>query len=278
MAQAANTSSSPSSAKAAKSPLRSALLGLIAVLVLGVAAWQIYQQLTPAEYSFAPTDDPRDSNAQDITAKQLLDLPLTNDHGQPVSLRDQLGKKHQVIVFTRGSLASVAYWNKGKTRPGLVNVCPYCSSQITGIARLIKDFEAQDTEVLIVFPITTMSEGADAATMWRETEREARLGPAPVFPILLDLELKAVDALGIRSHLARPSSFILDKEGHLRFAYVGREGNADRPSGTELLRQIREINGSQPSTAEPPTEIPAADAAADSAPPVPEQAAKLSDD
>lgn len=247
-----------SAKKAPASPLRSLTLACVALLALGGASWQIYRQMNPAEYSFAPNDDPRETNAREITAKQLLNLPLVNDHGQPVSLAEQVGKKNQVIVFTRGSLASVSYWNKGKTRPGLVNVCPYCSSQVTGIAMLMEEFKAADTEVLVVFPIRQMSEGANAASMWRETERDARLGPVPVYSLMLDLDLKAVDALGIRSHLARPSSFILDKAGHLRFAYVGRDGNADRPSGNELLRQIKEINSQAetmpptgPSTTEP---------------------------
>ena len=61
------------------------------------------------------------------------------------------------------------------------------------------------------------------------------------FPVVLDIELKAVDQLGIRKDLSKPATYILDKQGQVRFAYVG-ESLADRPSVKALLEQLDALN------------------------------------
>ena len=61
------------------------------------------------------------------------------------------------------------------------------------------------------------------------------------FPIVLDVELKAVNQLGIRKDLSKPATYILDKQGQTRFAYVG-DSLADRPSVKALLDQLDALN------------------------------------
>jgi hypothetical protein len=51
----------------------------------------------------------------------------------------------------------------------------------------------------------------------------------------MDVDLKAVDALGIRRQLARPSSFVLDAQGRLVYAYIG-QSPSDRPALDDILR------------------------------------------
>ena len=63
----------------------------------------------------------------------------------------------------------------------------------------------------------------------------------PPFPLVLDVELHAVDQLGIRADLSKPATYILDKQGQVRFAYVGST-IADRPSVKSLLDQLTAIN------------------------------------
>ena len=58
---------------------------------------------------------------------------------------------------------------------------------------------------------------------------------------MLDVELKAVDHLGIRKDLSKPATYILDKQGQTRFAYVGAT-LADRPSVQSMLEQLATIN------------------------------------
>ena len=57
----------------------------------------------------------------------------------------------------------------------------------------------------------------------------------------LDVELKAINTLGIRGHLAKPSTYILDKKGQVRFAYVGKT-TSDRPSIKAMLKELDGIN------------------------------------
>ena len=61
------------------------------------------------------------------------------------------------------------------------------------------------------------------------------------FALLLDQDLKAVELLGIRGDLAKPSTYILDKQGNAVFAFVG-ESTADRPSVKALLAQLDKLN------------------------------------
>jgi peroxiredoxin len=228
-----------STATPANSPLKNVVLVCVAVAAISFAAWTVYQQMQPETYLFEISDDPRETNRDNITAEQLLDLQLIDDQGQPVSLRERQGQQHLVIVFTRGSLATVAAANKGPQLPQLPNVCPYCSTQVSGIASYQSQFAEQQTAVFVVFPVTQPAESKDAATFTQslpQPENRRQL------PVLLDLQLRAVEQLGLRDHLARPASFIIDKAGNLRFAYVANQGSADRPSGSELLRHVKQIN------------------------------------
>ena len=68
----------------------------------------------------------------------------------------------------------------------------------------------------------------------------ARAPAAIVEPVALDVSLNLVRAIGIEDNLARPTSLVIDKEGIVRFAYVGKT-IADRPSADDLLREVQRI-------------------------------------
>jgi peroxiredoxin len=57
------------------------------------------------------------------------------------------------------------------------------------------------------------------------------------FPVLLDVQLQAVDQLGIRKDLSKPATYIVDRTGEVRYAYVGNH-LADRPSVQAVLQQL----------------------------------------
>ena len=85
----------------------------------------------------------------------------------------------------------------------------------------------------------------------QETRKQLADAPQqPPFPVLLDLELKGVTQLGIRQDLSKPATYIIDRQGHVRFAYVGAD-RADRPSVQAILSELDEINKSQPAAAVP---------------------------
>ena len=79
---------------------------------------------------------------------------------------------------------------------------------------------------------------------WSELNKRIRGGEIPnesiPYPVLLDINLTGVDQLGIRAELAKPSTYIIDREGRVRFAYVG-ESIADRPTVDSVLKQLAQL-------------------------------------
>ncbi|MFM9963551.1 MAG: peroxiredoxin family protein [Planctomycetaceae bacterium] len=155
------------------------------------------------------------------------DLAFTDIQGNQVSLKDYLGKKHVVLVVTRGFYGTV---------------CLYCSTQTSRLLTNYAKFVERDAEVIVVLPVATPedSRGHKNFVITVTNKLDTPVEKIP-FPILLDVELKAVDHLGIRKDLSKPATYILDKQGQTRFAYVG-ESLADRPSVKALLEQLDSLN------------------------------------
>ncbi|HEY1785138.1 MAG TPA: redoxin domain-containing protein, partial [Pirellulales bacterium] len=102
-----------------------------------------------------------------------------------------------------------------------------------------KAIAQRGAEVVVVFPIKQAADSGSLRKFDQVVQRD-NPGEAP-FPLVLDIELRAVDRLGIRADLAKPATYILDKDGALRFAYVGTT-IADRPSVQSILEQLDAIN------------------------------------
>ena len=62
------------------------------------------------------------------------------------------------------------------------------------------------------------------------------------FPLVLDEDLTAVGFFNIASNLAHPSTFVIDKSGNVRLAYVGADMTADRPSVGAILQILDDAN------------------------------------
>ena len=92
----------------------------------------------------------------------------------------------------------------------------------------------------MIFP----TESEEEAPKLSELSKRIKGGEIPnediPYPILLDINLTGVDQLGIRAELAKPSTYIIDREGRVRFAYVG-ESIADRPTVDSVLRQLDQL-------------------------------------
>ena len=148
-----------------------------------------------------------------------LEFTFTDSQGQPLAIRDFQGQKHVVLVFTRGFYGQL---------------CPYCLTQTASLISNYDRFQSQDAEVLIVYPGDKAKVGEFVAAAKAESDFPNRDVP---FPVVLDEDFKAVDKLGIRATLASPSTFIIDKLGQVRFAYVGG-ADSDRPSIKALMAQL----------------------------------------
>ena len=165
------------------------------------------------------------SESQPITVENFSDLRFTDRDGNSVELADVMTRDYLVLVVTRG-------WYGG--------VCIYCVSQTSRWARRFDELDAYDAQLVVIFPTET---DQDVGTVG-ELARRIKGGDIPnediPYPILLDVNLTGVDQLGIRSELAKPSTYIIDREGRVRFAYVG-ESIADRPSIDSVLEQLSKL-------------------------------------
>jgi peroxiredoxin len=170
----------------------------------------------PIPFKDAPESN-REANADD------LDLTFVGATGKPLALRDYRGKRHLVLVFTRGFSG---------------RLCPYCMTQTSRLISNYEEFQARDAEVVVVYPGPKEKVEEFIAASKALSETPDRDAP---FPVVLDEDFKAVEKLGIRGNLASPSTYILDKEGQVRFAYVGA-ADADRPSIKAMLDQLDALN------------------------------------
>ena len=169
----------------------------------------------------------RVTESQPITIDDFSTLVFTDPEGKEVKLADIMTEEYLVLVITRG-------WYGG--------VCFYCASQTSRWARRFDELELYNAQLAVIFP----TESADEAVKIEELEKRIKKGQIPnediPYPILLDINLSSVDQLGIRSDLAKPSTYIIDREGRVWFAYVG-ESIADRPTVDSILKQLSQLGG-----------------------------------
>jgi peroxiredoxin len=167
------------------------------------------------------------ASSQPIAIEDFSDLRFTDKDGKEVLLADVMTRDYLVLIITRG-------WYGG--------VCYYCASQTSRWARRFDELEPYDAQLVVIFP----TESDEDAIKLDELTKRIKGGEIPnediPYPILLDINLKSVDQLGIRSQLAKPATYIIDREGRVRFAYVG-ESIADRPSVDSVLNQLAKLKG-----------------------------------
>ncbi len=234
---AAGSDISPAHPPAPSAVRQGLLLALAATILLG-AAYSIWRQLQPPvweEQSFLATVTSNVAEPAD-----LLDLPLVDASGNSVQLRERLGGRNLVVIITRGYLTGSSEEDGDPRMPNQPGICVYCATQTSELAASMSEFERQNAAVVAIFPVRSREEARGLHALYAAAQEKGAANPLP-FPVLLDVELKAVDKLGIRSQLAHPSAYIMDSEGKVRLAYVGRNA-ADRPSAAALLERLGQIN------------------------------------
>lgn len=167
----------------------------------------------------------RDEVSTNTDVPEAIDqLAFTDTMGRTVAMKDYLGSKNVLLVFTKGFAGML---------------CPFCKTQTSRLIANYDRFAELETEVLVVYPGPKdhLNEFIDAA----KNSGSQRLHEIP-FPLVLDEELKAVNFFNIASHLADPSTFVIDKSGSVRLAYVSGNGTTDRPSVDALLEILRQAN------------------------------------
>ena len=168
-------------------------------------------------------DDDAESNSE--PNEDVFDLTFVEHDGGKVMISDFEGKQNVLLVVTRGYSGFF---------------CPYCSAQTTRLIRNQEKFAERNTKVIVVYP----GEKDRAIEFVDEVSELAGTGAdATPLSFVLDEDLATVKRLMIEGDLAMPATYILDSEGKVRFAYVGRT-TSDRPSLKAILDKLDEVNGS----------------------------------
>ena len=144
-------------------------------------------------------------------------LEFIDTDGESVSLADYKDKKNLVVVFTRGFSG---------------RICPYCTTQTSRLIANYDEFLQRDTEVLLIYPGST-----DQLPQFKQAGLAVAGEESILFPILLDLDLEAVNTLKIAAQLAKPSTFVINKQGNVVLSYVG-SNPGDRPSIKAMLNLL----------------------------------------
>lgn len=166
------------------------------------------------------------TESQPITIENFSNLRFTDEEGNEVQLADVMTREYLVLVVTRG-------WYGG--------VCFYCASQTSRWARRFDELDPYDAQLVVIFPTESNADTPKLGELSKRIKRGEIPNDTIPYPILLDVNLTGVDQLGIRAELAKPSTYIIDRDGRVRFAYVG-ESIADRPTVDSVLKQLAKLN------------------------------------
>lgn len=170
-------------------------------------------------------DSPRLGAGDDALAANLLGKPLPHTSfptadGGTFDLRS-MGGKRVLFVVLRGFTTQV---------------CVYCFAQTAELAPLAARWQELDCEVVVMFPGSKSRMQAFAAAC----ADEFRDAPPP-YRLVYDPDLQLAKALGLQGNLVRPATFVLDRGGIVRSAYIAEDSEnvADRPAASELLRWVQ---------------------------------------
>jgi peroxiredoxin len=177
-----------------------------------------------AGYAIEPFKDNAPTNA--VVDPATFPQSYIDLQGKPVDLSRYRGTRKVVLVVLRGMPQA----------PG-GQFCPSCLAQTSSLLANREEFDKRGAEVLLVYPGPTDRLGEFLQTAKMQTPGE----PEQAFRVLLDEQCRACERLGIRADLAKPSTYILDTQGNLVYAYVGAT-STDRPSIRAILAQVDKAN------------------------------------
>jgi peroxiredoxin len=178
-------------------------------------------------YNVYSEDDIRflDETASQATpAADLLTIPVTTADGREATLKQLSNGKRLIVVFTRGFAGSI---------------CPYCSTQTSRLIANYPEFSKRNTEVVVIYPLKDDTDRPRLDEFLKKANDNNSMPAAniPPFPLVVDIGLKAVDSLELRKDLSKAATYIVEPDGAISFAYVGKS-LADRPSVKALLAHL----------------------------------------
>ncbi len=164
-----------------------------------------------------PVDAPLPGEDAELTAPDGRIARISDYRGRPV-----------VLVFNRGF---VGY------------VCPFCTTYTAQLATRYDELRALGGELLLVYPTRETDEARvlEFTDAVNEILTEEGEGALP-FPVFLDRGLAATIRFNLTGDITRPSTFVLDRDGVVRYAHVGDEPE-DRPSVDRVMKELQAIAG-----------------------------------
>jgi peroxiredoxin len=148
---------------------------------------------------------------------------------KPTTLKSITSGRKSLLIFYRGG------W------------CPFCNEQLGAIAKDYARFQDSGTTIVAV--------SGEGVQKGKELLKKLCLP----FTLLSDPNFEAIDRYGVRNsdisermikagitRLPKPSAFIIDKAGILRYKYIGKDA-PDRPKNEDLLKVLIELGKSSES-------------------------------
>lgn len=152
-----------------------------------------------------------DPGAPEIGAA-AIDSSVLQADGAPVQLASAWQDGPAVIVFYRG------HW------------CGYCRKQLEAL-----EAERDQVEALGASLVAISAAAEDPAEMREKT--------GVGFPLYADPDRAAIESWGVldaENEIARPAIFVVDRDGAIVYAYVGKD-KSDRPVFAEVLARLRAL-------------------------------------
>ncbi len=152
-------------------------------------------------------------------------------HGKPLPQTRYLGSD--------GTVLDLAAWKGRKVvlvvmRGFSGQVCVYCATQTAALADAAARLREQGVETLVVYP------GPPAAVPAFLKAVASLRGSPPPLPVALDAGLTLVRGLQIAGNLSLPATFIMNRDGIVRWTYVGTS-IADRPSVPDIEKALEGV-------------------------------------
>jgi peroxiredoxin len=213
------------------------VFGLLAILVALAGCNSSIS--TPSKNLYpVPTLEELKAGANRFQANPQSNAKVSGDQ-VPLKFVDLDGKEVDLASFREKSNVVLVVVKGLPKFPGGA-YCPGCLAQVNSLTANYDEFKKRNAQVVMVFPGSK-----DTLPKFLADGKVDGEGgnPRVPFPLLSDTDLKAVQALGITGDLARPATYILDKQGNVVFAYVaGADTTYDRPSVKALLEQLDKLN------------------------------------
>lgn len=163
--------------------------------------------------------------SQAASISDFSSLQFTDASGQTAKITDLFETDYLVLVITRGFNGSI---------------CLYCSSQTSKWARRYSELASTNADLAVVFPTIDTEETVHVDDLKTKILDGPITNDSVPFPILLDFDLASIKQLGLQAELAKPSTYIIDRQGKVLYAYVG-QSMADRPSVDSVLNQLKRL-------------------------------------